>query len=209
MFFAVIFSVLLALAVGAAPQLVMGLYAEDEAVIREGCGYLRLVAPSYVISAVSTVYLSLCRSVEQVKVPLKINVFALCLNAVLNYIFIFGAFGLPAMGLMGAGLATLLARAVELAAVILFQRNFILRFQLRFLFHFDKPLLKDFVKYSTPVVLNETLWSVGISLHSVMLGKLGYEVLAAYNVAQVLEKLANVAMFGISDATIVILASES
>lgn len=189
------------------PTQLMRIYIADETVISMGANYLRIVVFSYVLSAVSTTYLSLIRATEQVKTPLKINIISLGTNAVLNYIFIFGKCGFPKMGIAGAAIATVIARVFELLMVgyIALNKDAIISLKLRNFFHMKKVLIKDFLHYSGPVILNETLWGIGVSIYSVILGKLGASAVASYNVVQVWEKLACVALFGMSNATIILL----
>ncbi len=189
------------------PETAMRIYSKDETVIALGVKYLRIVAPSYLLTAISTTYLSVIRAAEEVKIPLKVNFFALCLNGVLNYLLIFGKLGLPAMGVEGAALATLIARIVELGIVvflILRRREKFALLPSHFL-HWNKTLIRDFIKYASPVIFNETIWGLGVSMYSVIFGQMGTTVVAAYNVAQVFEKFAMVALMGMANAATILL----
>ncbi len=192
------------------PRQTMGIFSSDESVISMGVQYLRIVAPSYILTAISTTYLSVVRATEDVHLPLKINTLALSLNAVLNYILIFGKLGLPKMGVSGAALATLISRMVECGIVVYLMANHREKVALKwqYIFHMDKPLLRDFFHYATPVIINETLWGLGVSVYSIILGHMGTSVVAAYNVAQVFEKFASVAMMGVANATVIILGQQ-
>ena len=212
--FSIMLATVVALLVTAAvmifPKQIMKIFINDETVANIGVEYLMVVAPSYVLTAISTTYLSLIRATEQVSVPLKINLISLGTNALLNYIFIFGKLGVPAMGVRGAALATVIARMLELAIVIFLmtRRGAVIRLKWSDFIRMPKLLVKDFFKYSTPVIINETLWGLGISVYAMILGQLGPSAVASYNVVQVLEKLACVALFGISNATIILLGKK-
>lgn len=189
------------------PETAMRIYSKDDTVIALGVKYLRIIAPSYLLTAISTTYLSVIRAAEEVKIPLKVNFFALCLNGVLNYLLIFGKLGLPAMGVEGAALATLIARIVEFGIVvflILRRRDKFALLPSHFL-HWNKALIFDFIKYATPVILNETIWGLGVSMYSVIFGQMGTSVVAAYNVAQVFEKFAMVALMGVANSATIML----
>ena len=93
-----------------APAWVLSLYTHDPAVIAEGSPYLRVVGLCYVPTAISVTYAIILRSTRQVKVPMAVSVSALTLKTILAYILIFGHFGAPAMGIMGAAVATVVAR---------------------------------------------------------------------------------------------------
>ncbi len=189
------------------PAQIMRLYIADQTVISMGVSYLRIVAFSYILSAASTTYLSLIRATEQVKVPLMINIISLGTNAVLNYIFIFGKCGIAPMGIQGAAIATVIARVLEILMVVLIARDkkAVIPLKVRYFFSMKRELVMDFLHYSSPVILNETLWGLGVSIYSVILGKLGASAVASYNVVQVWEKLACVALFGVSNATIILI----
>lgn len=98
----------------------MRLFTNDEAVIAEGAVYLRIVAPSYLFSSVTMVYLNIMRSVERVVVSTVVFLVSLLANIALNALFIFGLLGLPAMGIAGAALATACARLIELILVLVY-----------------------------------------------------------------------------------------
>ena len=89
-----------------APAWVLSLYTHDPAVIAEGSRYLRVVGLCYVPTAISVTYAIILRSTRQVKVPMVVSVSALSLKTILAYILIFGHFGVPEMGIMGAAVAT-------------------------------------------------------------------------------------------------------
>ena len=95
-----------------APQ-ILGLFTSDPNVIRLGCQYLYIVAISYIFTSLSFAINFNCRAIHMLKAPTIINLVALLLNLLLNYILIFGKFGAPRMGGPGAALATLIARVVE------------------------------------------------------------------------------------------------
>ena len=104
-------SALFSLAAVIAPEFLLSLYSKDPAVVAAGSRYLRVVGLCYVPTAISAIYGMILRSTRQVKIPMAISVGALSLKTVLAYILIFGYFGVPAMGIMGAAVATCVARA--------------------------------------------------------------------------------------------------
>lgn len=96
----------------AAPRWVIGVYSKDPAVVQLGSAYLQIVGLTYGVTAVTVSYSAVLRSVENVKLPMFASIVALSLNTVLNYGLIFGHFGLPALGVTGAAIATALARTL-------------------------------------------------------------------------------------------------
>ncbi len=99
------------------PEAAIRLYSPDPAVIAGGGSYLRIVGSVYMVTAVTFAYSSVLRATGFVRVPMVVTIAALSLKTLLNYCLIFGNFGMPAMGIQGAALATVVARLVELAAI--------------------------------------------------------------------------------------------
>lgn len=176
-------------------------------VIAEGIKYLRIVGFSYVFMAVTQVYLNIMRSIERVMVATFIYLISLLMNIVVNAVLIFGLFGFPVMGVRGAAIGTLCARAAETVMVLVYAifRNKVVRIRLKDMVKIDKVLLKDFAVYSMPVVLNELMWGLGTSANTAVIGHLGSAAVAANSVAQVARQLATVVTFGISHATAIYL----
>lgn len=189
------------------PGLLMKIFTNDPAVIAEGVRYLRIVAFSYVMMGITQVYLYTMRSVERVVIATVVYLASLICNIILNSIFIFGLLGVPAMGIRGAALATLISRCLELFLVFLYAKfyNREICFRLSYLLHTDRLLIKDFLIYSIPVVLNEVMWGFGTSANTAILGHLGSAAVAANSVAQVARQLATVVSFGLSSATAIYL----
>lgn len=189
------------------PQHLMRIFTPEEAVIHEGSQYLRIVAFSYVFMAFTSVYLNIIRSVEKVLISTIIYLASLLLNITLNAIFIFGLLGFPAMGIQGAALATLIARTMELVLVWVYAHavNKVVRIKMIHFLHFDPVLLKDFLVYSLPVILNEIMWGAGVSANAAIIGHLGSSAVAANSIAQVCRQLATVVAFGLANATAILI----
>ena len=97
------------------PGPVLSLFTDDREVILQGCAFLRVIAFSYVLTAISFSYAFVLRSTGKVTLPVKISAVALCVNTLLNYLLIYGKFGFPRLGVPGSALATLIARSLEMA----------------------------------------------------------------------------------------------
>ncbi|MDD6797557.1 MAG: MATE family efflux transporter [Clostridia bacterium] len=188
------------------PEQLMHLLTNDDEVIAEGVRYMRIVCWSYVISSMTMIYLNTMRSVERVFIATGTYLASLVVNIVFNAVFIFGLFGIPRMGIMGAAAATLLARVVEIIIVIVYDRKFnpVLRFNFSF-FQKDSMLFKDYVKFSVPVICNELLWGSGCAIITAIIGHLGSSMTAANSAAQVARQLAMVLSLGIANATAIMI----
>ncbi len=189
------------------PDKIMKIFTNDTEVIAQGVLYLRIVAVSYAISAVTMVYLNTMRGMERVAVATVTYLISMMTNIVVNGLLIFGLFFFPKMGVEGAAIGTLLARIAELLVVIFYnwKKNDVLAFRISFLFRKDKLLFRDFLKYSVPVVFNELMWGAGVSMIAAILGHMGSSAVAANSVAQVVRQLATVVAFGVSSTTAILI----
>ena len=204
---AVIVTAIFTVAAFAIPASLMRIFTNDPQVIAEGVKYLRIVACSYIIMGITNVYLYVMRSIERVIVATVVYLVSFLCNVIFNAIFIFGLFGFPALGIRGAAIATLIARIVELILVCGYAKiyNKDVKFRVHYFLHQDKLLVKDFLVYSLPVVLNEVMWGLGTSANTAVLGHMGSSAVAANSVAQVARQLATVVSFGLSSATAIYL----
>ena len=189
---------------------VMGLFTDSDEVIGLGVKYLRIVLASYVIASITSILCGVMRSTEQVGIALGSNTVGIFTNIALNYCLIFGKFGLPRMEIEGAALATLIAKIVEFLIVLVYVIFFDRRVRLSFarMFRIQRRMIGDFIKYSLPVIFNETMWGLGITLHSVIIGHIGDAAYAAYTVANIIEKIGLLSAIGFANATQIIIVKE-
>lgn len=188
------------------PGQIMAIFTNDAEIIAEGVKYLKIVAFTYPLAVFTMSYLNVMRSVERVIISTVVYASSLICNFVLNAILIFGLFGFPAMGIEGAAIGTLVARMLELVIVLIYMRkNQDVRVRFTYMIHLDPVLLKDFLRYSIPVIINEVLWGVGYSANSAIVGHLGSSAVAANSVAHMTRQLAQVVVFGIGNATAIMM----
>ena len=199
-------TVVLALLFFAAPVRVMDLLSNSHDLSLLGAPYLRVIGFSYVFNMLSSLYVSARRSVEDPGFGMKLFGFSTILNTGLNYLLIFGRGGFPALGVAGAAIATLLARIGEFViCVYCALRSRAIPLDLKGFFRPGVAMMRRFVKYASPVVLNETVWGLGNSLLTVILGytEESVEMLAANAVMGNLNRLFLVVCFGLGAASAV------
>ncbi len=186
-----------------APQII-GLFADDEQVIGYGVQYIRIVAVTYLFVGVSFAISFNSRSVQILKVPTIVNACSILTNTILNYALIYGNFGLPALGVRGAAIATLIARFIELTALVTYlavDKKHPFHGHLKEFTGFTGALLKKVMRTAMPVVLSEGGWSLGVSLVFAAYGKISAEALAVMQVSNVICSLCQCASFAIGNAS--------
>lgn len=189
------------------PGWVMGLVTDNALLVRLGAPYLRIVGVSYVFNTASSVYVGMQRSTENPSMGLTVFTISMLLNTFLNYILIFGKLGAPALGITGAAVATLTSRIVEFLVTVGYAlRDRRIPLRPAALFRPGTAFLGDFIKYSTPVLINDSLWGLGTTLITAIIGHMAIseEMLAAYAIMGNIEKFSTVACYGIAGAAGVI-----
>ena len=189
----------------------LSLFGNQGEVIALAAQYGKLAGLSYVFSALTMMYVTAYRSMERPQLGLYILMVSMTLNTFLNWVFIFGNLGAPALGVRGAALATLIARSAELVIVVvhLLTTKFF-RVQPALVLLPGLDMVKRFVRYGGPVVCNETLWGLGTSMFATVMGHMegSTEILAAYTIAGNVEKICMVFSFGIAATAAIIIGRE-
>jgi len=181
------------------PEKIIGLFTPDAMVIAEGVKYVRVLAFSYLLFCINVILIASMRSVESVKIGLAVSLSSLVSNVILNYIFIFGKFGAPAMGVAGAALATVLARLIETVMIVtyVFFVDKKLNMKVKDFFARDKQLFQDFVRYGLPVLGANVVWAVNMLSQSAIIGHMSAEAVASVSITGMLNNLVFVWITGL------------
>ncbi len=167
------------------PYQVLSIFTNDETVIEEGMRYLNVICWTYIIFSVSNSLMYSLQSVETAMVGTVMSLSTIVINICLNYCFIYGKFGAPELGVVGAAVATLISRVVELIIILVYVL-FIdkkLRIKLRELLTFDFTYLRDYFHVAMPVIVSGALWGVAQGAQTAVLGHIGATVIAANSIA--------------------------
>ena len=199
------FSMVFLLVALCAPGWVLRLFNRDEAVIAAGCQYLRIVCFSYPAVALTNILSVVLRNTERVKLPMYVSICTTIANAFVDYGLIFGKFGLPAMGVRGAALATCISAwlgPVLLLVFSAFEKNMLIG-PVRELLAFGPRNLKLFFGRAAPVILNEFLWALGILVLNIIYSNQGYEYYAGMTIFRTFSDLSFAFFVGLGNACVI------
>jgi putative MATE family efflux protein len=189
------------------PEQVLQVFSKESAVVAPAANYLRIVCLSYLPTGISLACTMVFRNIGQPGFPLRVTILTIVINVVLGYGLIFGQLGMPELGMEGTAYALVAARLVEMLVMVyaLYGRFREFAPRVSHLLAVRKEFLTVFFKTSTPVIFNETIWSIGYALYSVVFYHMGYEVGAAVGIAKVLEQLLIAFFIGTGHASAIIL----
>lgn len=195
------------LLVSAIPRGMLRLFTADDVIVDQGLAYLGILRFTYPFFTVTTILLATLRSVQTTVIAFLVSLNTLIVNGCLNYLLIAGHGGAPALGIRGAAIGTLTARVVECLLVLLFlaRGDHKLRLLPRDYRHIDRPLLRDYVRVSTPIIVVAAMWGCSTALQTVILGHMEDGALAANSVAGTLFQILKVASVGAASAAAVVI----
>ena len=171
--------------------------------------YLKVMLFGLFPFAVSQVYASTLRELGETRLPMLSSVVAIFVNLIFNYLLIFGKFGFPKLGVVGAAVATVLSRYVETFIIVLFTHLKAKRFT--FIkgayssFEVPLSLCKKIIKSGSPLLINEFLWSMGMAVLLSCYSVRSLTVVAASNIANTAANLFNVAFISMGGAISIVL----
>lgn len=169
------------------PKFIIYFFSKDLDVIKVATNYFSIIGFCYPIIAISNVFSMGSRSIRNPKLGMICSTISLFINIILNYVFIFGKLGMPALGASGAAIATVIARIIELILLVSYiyfiKDDYELRFTFKDIKLINKNLLKAYISKTTPTFLNDTLWAFGTVLYAVAYSKAGTSAIAASQIA--------------------------
>lgn len=162
--------------------------------------------------ALSNCFASVLKDTGETLIPMVASVISIAVNLVLNYLLIFGSFGFPRMGVTGAALATVIARYIE-AVYLIFESY---RHKDRFPFMVGAlksmrvpwALVKRIAITGTPLMLNESLWSMGVSMIQACYATRGLAAVAASNINGTAFSLFSLLMMAMGNAVAILVGQQ-
>ena len=173
-----------------------------------GKKYLHVMLLQLLPFIITVLYASTLRETGETVVPMKAGLIAVFVNLVLNYILIFGKFGAPKLGVVGAAVATVIARFVEMILVAGWthhhtERNPFIVGAYKSL-KVPHSVLKKVVLLGLPLLLNELLWSGGMTVLNQCYSLRGLEVVSAMNISTTVSNLFFSAFIATGNATAIL-----
>ncbi|MFM1525351.1 MULTISPECIES: MATE family efflux transporter [Helcococcus] len=174
------------------PYQIMRILIPDESVINVGISYLRLISLTFLITAISQCFNTVLRSCNRAKEPLLVSIVSFFVNVFFNYMFIFGKFGAPAMGVSGAALGTIIARIVEivlLTLMILRHKPGVHLLTPTNLLKFESVRIKKYFEIGTTIILAEILWALGQLLFAIAYARIGKDATASIQLTNTIQNI--------------------
>ena len=171
-----------------APAGVLGLFTRDTDVIAEGVRYLKVICWTYPVFGLSNSLMYALQIVETAMIGTVMSCSTICINVCLNYCLIYGNFGAPELGIVGAAVATLVSRLVELGIILVYILFLDKKLHMKLweLLRWDGTYLQDYLKVSTPIVISGLLWGVAQAAQTAIPGHMSATAIAANSIAIIL-----------------------
>ncbi|MGI6643387.1 MAG: MATE family efflux transporter [Bacillota bacterium] len=166
-----------------APYILRFMGAEIE-VIREGTGYFRVVGFGFIFNAVAMALSSALRGAGDTRTPMTVNLWANAVNIVFNWILIWGKFGFPRLGVLGAGIATTFSRLVAAIwfVAIALKGGKRIRLDLKDKYRVDMSILRRVCNVGFPAAIEQLVLRSGQVLFVKVVSSLGTVTFAAHQV---------------------------
>lgn len=180
----------------------MGLYTKDAATIESAVEYLRIYAAAFVPMAGIALLSVLLRCLDAATLPLLVSFAAVGCNTGLNYLLIFGKCGLPALGVEGAAIASVVSQIAALLLLmalcvrVLKKKGLLLRFDIGM----DHMHRMQYAGILLPILVCEFLWSLGENIYAGIYGHMGTDACAAMTMTGCVQGLVIGALSGVSQA---------
>ena len=180
--------------------------------LEEADRYLQLILWGLLPFALTQAYASTISECGDTFPPMIAGIAAVLVNLAGNYVLIFGKFGMPALGAAGAAIATDISRFIELGILVFYthshaRRHPFIRAAYRSL-HIPSALLGQILVRGTPLLINEAMWSMGMTILVQNYSFRGLEVVAALNISTTISNVFNIVFIALGNAIAIIIGQE-
>ena len=167
-----------------APE-ILALLGGDAMVINVGVDYFRIVTIGFIFQSLSFTVTAALRGIGETKIPMKNNIIANSCNVVGNAILIYGMFGLPALGVTGAAIATALSNFIAMVLNVryILSGKSVLKLDFKEKFEFSFDVMRDLVRIGIPTALEQLALRFGVIMFLKIVSGLGNNVYAAHQIA--------------------------
>lgn len=180
--------------------------------LSEARGYLKVMLWGLFPFMISQCYFTTLREAGETVIPMVASTLAILVNLTFNYLLIFGAFGFPKLGVVGAAIATVMSRYVEVGYTIFMTHKnkdrFIFTEKLYSSFHIPADIIKKIAITGSPLLINEILWSVGNAAITQNYSVRGLNVMAGLNISSTVSNLFMIVFFSMGGAISVLIGRE-
>jgi MATE efflux family protein len=192
------------------PEKIIGIFTSDPKVLKLGANYFRIIALIYPLIGLGYSFNMQLRAIGKNQYSLYSTIIGLCINLVGNYLFINGNLGFSAMGVVGAAIATVIARIVSVFYLIyiIYKNKLPMAGNFQELFKLSWSFIAKALKISLPVFGHEIMWVTGVSMYVIIYGRIGTEATAAIQVVKSISNLVFTLVFGLSSGTAAIIGQE-
>jgi len=185
------------------PEQILGLLTNDSVILEQAVSYVSIICWTYVIFSVSSVLMISLQSVETAFVGTIMSASTIVINFCMNYVLIYGNFGAPRLGILGAAYATLTSRIIELIIVLcyIFLKDKKLRIKPAELFSFKTGFYKDYIKVASPIMIAGGSWGLGLAAQTAILGHLSAQAIGASSISVTVAQMFLVASYSAASAS--------
>lgn len=161
------------------PDLIINITTSNNEIIEAGSSYLSILSFNLLFQSVTQPLYSALRSMNHsFKCTINSTV-GVCMNIILNYLFIFGHGGFPEMGLKGAALASMISALTEMILVLIIMKKYrILNIPAKGEKLINRSEFTSFLKLALPIAVNGCIWAGGLYIYSIIYGHMGNTELA-------------------------------
>ena len=177
-----------------------------------GKSYLVAMFAGLPAFAFSQAYSGTLREMGETRLPMVAGVVAVAVNLFFNWVLIFGKLGAPKLGVVGAAVATVISRYVELIVVAVYTRAKAERFPFivgayKSLYVPGKLMGRVLLK-GTPLTINEVMWAMGVSFLAQCYSTRGLSVVAAMNISNTVTNLFNIVFLSLGNVVAIIVGQQ-